>query len=94
MREARYPGGALHAANHRRLMEKLPAFVARHGGSDARLNEHALNSLRDWLVFHIENDDRLLGDWMRERVRDRVRAGCRSRRRNVCTPGHAADGGV
>jgi len=74
MREAKYPGLALHQANHQRLMEKLHAFVARHGRSGAQLDHYALNFLRDWLVFHVENDDQRLGDWLRDRARDLARA--------------------
>jgi hemerythrin-like metal-binding protein len=67
MREAKYPGLALHAANHQRLMEKVEAFAARHSRSGATVNQHALNFLRDWLLHHIENDDARLGAWLKER---------------------------
>jgi hemerythrin-like metal-binding protein len=67
MREAKYPGLALHAANHQRLMEKVEACAARHSRSGATVNQHALNFLRDWLLHHIENDDARLGAWLKER---------------------------
>ncbi|MGD0348032.1 MAG: bacteriohemerythrin [Terracidiphilus sp.] len=66
MREAKYPGLALHAANHQRLMEKVEAFAARYCQSGATVNQHALNFLRDWLLYHIENDDARLGIWLCE----------------------------
>jgi hemerythrin-like metal-binding protein len=66
MREAKYPGLALHVANHQRLMEKVEAFAARHSRSGATVNQHALNFLRDWLLHHIENDDARLGAWLKE----------------------------
>jgi hemerythrin len=66
MREAKYPGLALHAANHQRLMEKVEAFAARYSGTGAAVNRHALTFLRDWLVYHIENDDLRLGTWLSE----------------------------
>jgi hemerythrin-like metal-binding protein len=74
MREAKYPGLALHAANHQRLKEKVEAFADRYSQSGAKMNQHALNFLRDWLVYHIENDDQRLGDWLKNRVRDLARA--------------------
>ena len=67
MREAKYPGLALHMANHQRLMEKVQAFAARHSQSGVTVNQHALNFLRDWLLHHIENDDARLGSWLHER---------------------------
>lgn len=66
MREARYPGLALHAANHQRLMDKVEAFAARYSGSGAAVNQHALTFLRDWLCYHIENDDVRFGHWLSE----------------------------
>jgi len=66
MREAKYPGLALHMANHQRLMEKVQAFAARHSQSGVTVNQHALNFLRDWLLHHIENDDVRLGSWLDE----------------------------
>jgi len=67
MRAAKYPGLTLHSANHLRLMEKLEAFMARHGHGGQALNRHAINFLGDWLVNHIQTDDMRLGDWLRER---------------------------
>jgi hemerythrin-like metal-binding protein len=66
MREQRYAGLALHAANHQRLMEKVQAFATRHSQNGATVNQHALNFLRDWLLHHIENDDARLGAWLIE----------------------------
>ncbi len=66
MRGAKYPGLALHAANHQRLMEKAEAFAARHGQGGVAVNQHALNFLRDWLLHHMENDDARLGAWLKE----------------------------
>jgi hemerythrin-like metal-binding protein len=67
MRGAKYPGLALHAANHQRLMEKAEAFAARHGQGGVAVNQHTLNFLRDWLLHHIETDDARLGAWLKER---------------------------
>jgi hemerythrin len=67
MREAMYPGLALHIANHHRLIEKLKAFMARHGRQGQQLDQHALAFLRDWLIHHIQSDDQRVGDWMTER---------------------------
>lgn len=67
MRAAKYPGLALHLANHQRLLEKLEAFVARYDRSGHAMNEHAVNFLRDWFFHHIQNDDRRFGDWLKER---------------------------
>ena len=69
MREAKYPGLTLHIVNHRHLMEKLDAFTVRFGRDGAAINRHALSFLRDWLVPHIENDDRRFGDWLKDRER-------------------------
>ncbi len=70
MRDRKFPGLAIHVANHQRLMEKVEAFAARHGRSGAAVNQHALNFLRDWLLYHIENDDARLGAWLSERKLD------------------------
>jgi hemerythrin-like metal-binding protein len=67
MREAKYAGVALHAANHQRLMEKVEAFATRHGQNGVAVNQHALKFLRDWLLHHMENDDARLGAWMKEK---------------------------
>jgi hemerythrin len=45
MREAKYAGVALHAANHQRLMEKVEAFATRHGQNGVAVNQHALKFL-------------------------------------------------
>ena len=74
MRAAKYPGIVLHEANHQRLMQKIDAFVARHKRIGAPLDQHALSFLRDWLVYHVENDDLRLGDWLRGRVHELARA--------------------
>ena len=74
MSEAKYPGLALHRANHQRLMEKLEAFVARYSRGGVQMNQHALTFLRDWLVYHIENDDQRLGAWLKDRARELARA--------------------
>jgi hemerythrin len=63
---AKYPGLALHSANHLRLMEKLEAFAARHGHGGQALNQYALNFLGDWLIYHIRTDDMRLGNWLRK----------------------------
>ena len=69
MHKTKYPGMTLHIANHQRLMEKLGAFSARHSRDGAQLNQHALSFLRDWLLYHIENDDTRYGDWLKDLVR-------------------------
>jgi hemerythrin-like metal-binding protein len=67
MRGAKYPGLALHAANHQRLMETVEAFAASHGQDGVAVNQPELNFLRDWLLFHIENEDARMGAWLKER---------------------------
>lgn len=70
MRGAKYPGLALHAAEHQRLMEKLGAFAARHGQGGVAMNQHTVTFLRDWLLHHIETDDSRLGVWLKEHGSD------------------------
>lgn len=67
MRAVKYPGVVLHAANHQRLMEKVEAFSARYSHGGVAVNQYALNFLRDWLLYHIENDDARFGVWWSER---------------------------
>jgi len=67
MKTRSYPGLALHAANHQRLIEKLNAFAARYGPGSQAMDQHAANFLRDWLLHHVQNDDRRLGAWLRDR---------------------------
>ncbi len=74
MRALKYPGLALYVANHQRLAEKIEAFVTRYGRSGVVFDRHALNFLRDWLLFHIENDDLRLGAWLQDRARELGRA--------------------
>lgn len=66
MRVRKYPGLALHVANHERLLNKIEVFAARHGRGGVAMDQHALNFLRDWLMNHMDNDDALLGTWMSE----------------------------
>jgi hemerythrin-like metal-binding protein len=74
MQAGQYPGLALHAANHQRLMEKLLAFAARYWAGGQKIDRHALNFLRDWLLYHIQNDDTRYGSWMKDRERAQARA--------------------
>ena len=74
MQELQYPGITLHRANHQRLMEKLLAFAARYVSGGQKLDHHALNFLRDWLLYHIQNDDARYGSWLQDRERAQARA--------------------
>jgi len=73
MREAKYPGLTLHCADHRHLMEKLDAFTLRFTRGGAAITRHSIGFLRDWLLHHIENDDRRFADWLKAHEPDLAR---------------------
>ncbi|MDR3739022.1 MAG: bacteriohemerythrin [Terracidiphilus sp.] len=66
MTSSRYPAAKLHALKHRNLLEKLDAFLARHGVGSVPLDQHSLNFLRDWVSTHIQSDDLNFGLWLNE----------------------------
>jgi hemerythrin len=68
MRVAQYPSLQPHCENHRRLAEKLEAFIARHDLKERKMNCRSINFLRDWLLYHIQNDDARYGAWFQDRA--------------------------
>jgi hemerythrin len=66
MRTSAYPGLALHAMKHERLLEQLKVLRMRYARDHSIMNRHTLNFLRDWFGTHIQTDDTNFGLWQNE----------------------------
>lgn len=60
-----YSGAMLHSLKHQHLLEQAVAFLTRYNRG-AGLNDYSLGFLRDWLVTHIQDTDKLFALWLRE----------------------------
>ncbi|MBL4613327.1 MAG: hemerythrin family protein [Magnetovibrio sp.] len=57
-----YPGLADHRAQHGELMDKLDALIEEFdAGADHELSNKTLLFLADWLIQHIEAEDKKIG---------------------------------
>lgn len=63
---AEYPDLNAHQARHRDLIKQVSEFQERFDKGEVTVNLHLLNFLRDWLVRHIQQEDREYGSWMNE----------------------------
>ena len=65
MEGAGYPGLAPHRNHHLDLTKQVNEFVARFQSGE-RMNLELLDFLHDWLMNHIQKEDRAYGPWMNE----------------------------
>ncbi len=66
MSRARYPGLHAHKNGHHDLTRQVEQFVQRYNRGELALNVHLLTFLRDWLVNHIQKEDRQYGPWVNQ----------------------------
>jgi len=64
-----YPGLADHRATHSQLMKKIENYRKRIDRGKLSIDLDMLDFLRDWLIRHIQCEDRDLGRWMNEHGR-------------------------
>lgn len=60
-----YPGYPKHRHAHEDLTAKVAELDAKFSRGAAMLSIEVLHFLRDWLVQHIQGEDRALGAWIR-----------------------------
>ncbi len=59
------PGEEHHRAEHRRLFDEVRALTLDEESTEADAAAVTMRFLRDWLLRHIEVEDRPLSDWLR-----------------------------
>ncbi len=67
LRRTSYPGLSAHHAKHVDLNRQVEQYIQRFERGEISINVHLLDFLRDWLVNHIQKDDRDYGPWLNER---------------------------
>lgn len=66
MTRTRYPKLAAHCGKHRDLTGQVEHFVQRYERGEIALNLDLLMFLRDWLLNHIQKEDRDYGPWLNQ----------------------------
>ena len=64
MQSAQFPGLAAHRVTHRDLIRQVQDFTRRHERGEIMLNLHLLAFLREWLIQHIQREDKAYGPWL------------------------------
>lgn len=62
----KYPNLASQQAKHKDLTAQVQRFAARYERGELALNVDLLIFLRDWLVTHIQKEDRNYGPWLNQ----------------------------
>jgi len=65
MRQYRYPGIDVHAAEHRKLAEQVVDLQRKHSAGKLTLTMETMQFLRDWLDHHIKGSDQLVAKHIR-----------------------------
>ena len=66
MRRTRFPRFENHRNKHIDLTHKVDEYVRRFESGEISLSVHLLDFLRDWLVTHIQKEDRDYGPWLND----------------------------
>jgi hemerythrin-like metal-binding protein len=66
MRRTAYPRMNDHFAKHKDLTRQVEDFAARYDRGEIGINTDLLMFLRNWLVSHIQKEDRDYGPWMNQ----------------------------
>jgi hemerythrin-like metal-binding protein len=66
MTKSHYPRLLAHTTKHRDLTGQVETFVGRYQRGELSLNVDLLMFLRDWLITHIQKEDREYGPWMNQ----------------------------
>ena len=64
MDAAKYPGFATHRTHHADLTRQVEDFMARYKRGDGTINIQLLRFLGDWLIRHIQHEDKEYGPWL------------------------------
>lgn len=64
MVRTKYPNLDAHRAKHRDLTRQVEQFVHRYEKGELALTVDLLMFLREWLVRHIQKEDREYGPWL------------------------------
>jgi hemerythrin-like metal-binding domain len=59
-----YPGAAQHKAQHQRLTQQVMDFVSSSRDNNAHLSMDVLKFLKQWLLDHIEKNDKAYSDYL------------------------------
>jgi hemerythrin-like metal-binding protein len=62
-----YPQLAGHRALHAKLNQEVADYAKRAKAGDSSVTVHLLHFLRDWLMVHIQREDRAYGTWLNAR---------------------------
>jgi hemerythrin len=66
MTRTSFPKLAAHQSKHKDLTNQVEEFAARYQRGELSLNVDLLMFLRDWLITHIQKEDREYGPWMNQ----------------------------
>jgi hemerythrin len=66
MTRTKYPRQTAHTAKHRDLTGQVEQFVDRYERGEQALNVDLLTFLRDWLMTHIQKEDKEYGPWLNQ----------------------------
>jgi hemerythrin-like metal-binding protein len=69
MMAKQYPGLAIHLFKHQYLMQELETMLAHFDRDFVKLNEDSVHFLRDWLVSHIQGEDKEFSLWLKNGCR-------------------------
>ena len=64
MRRLDFPELKTHAAQHTELLNQMGQILADYEVGKTELSDDILNFLRDWIVIHLQTQDRELGLWI------------------------------
>lgn len=62
-----YPELAAHREKHTALTRQVAEYVGRYEAGEKALTVHLLHFLRDWLMSHIQKEDRIYAAWLNAR---------------------------
>ena len=68
MRRLDFPDLKEHAAQHTNLLDQMGQILADYEIGKAELTDEILNFLRDWIVIHLQTQDRELGLWIQSKA--------------------------
>jgi hemerythrin-like metal-binding protein len=66
MAAAKYPALTDHKALHAGLVKQVQGFAVRYDLGEIALSHDLFIFLRDWLVTHIQKEDRQYGPWLNQ----------------------------
>lgn len=67
MRDTGYPGLEAHQAFHEGLIHQVKELEGKYAAGTMTLSIMTMHFLKDWLTHHIQDEDRKLADFLRDR---------------------------